>query len=135
MAVWCSAVPLVLIGPPIGPNSVSVLISAGVRFEVQDRVPHIEIGRGNSVAEALDRLDLPELAGTVAGDNTILAVVREGVVREQLLSTLAATVACRQVFASEWWGVARRFIHSNHPGVPVAADVRRRPLPAPGGRR
>ncbi len=51
MAVWCSAVPLVLIGPPIGPNSVSVLISAGVRFEVQDRVPHIEIGRGNSVAE------------------------------------------------------------------------------------
>ena len=50
-------------------------------------------GHGNSVAEALDRLDLPELAGTVAGDNTILAVVREGVVREQLLSTLAATAS------------------------------------------
>lgn len=47
-------------------------------------------GHGNSVAEALDRLELPELAGTVAGDNTILAVIREGVAREQLRRTLEA---------------------------------------------
>jgi transcriptional regulator of arginine metabolism len=48
-------------------------------------------GHGSSVAEALDRLDLPELAGTVAGDNTIFAVVREGVGRAALLAALAGT--------------------------------------------
>ena len=48
-------------------------------------------GHGSSVAEALDRLGLPELVGTVAGDNTILAVVREGVARPHLLAALGAT--------------------------------------------
>lgn len=33
-------------------------------------------GSGNTAAEALDRLQWPELLGTIAGDNTILLIVR-----------------------------------------------------------
>ena len=35
-------------------------------------------GAANALAEAVDRTALPEIAGTVAGDNTILVVPREG---------------------------------------------------------
>jgi transcriptional regulator of arginine metabolism len=35
-------------------------------------------GSASALAEALDRVSLPEAAGTVAGDNTIFVVPREG---------------------------------------------------------
>jgi transcriptional regulator of arginine metabolism len=35
-------------------------------------------GAANALAEALDRAALPQIAGTIAGDNTILVVPREG---------------------------------------------------------
>ena len=36
-------------------------------------------GAANALAEGLDRVGLADVAGTVAGDNTILIVAREGV--------------------------------------------------------
>ncbi|MEW6059592.1 MAG: arginine repressor [Actinomycetota bacterium] len=36
-------------------------------------------GAANALAEAIDRFDLKDVAGTVAGDDTILVVPREGV--------------------------------------------------------
>jgi len=36
-------------------------------------------GHANSVALALDRLSLTEILGTIAGDDTVLMVLREGV--------------------------------------------------------
>ncbi len=44
-------------------------------------------GHADSVAYAMDKLSLPELLGTVAGDDTIFLVLREGVTREDLLHT------------------------------------------------
>jgi transcriptional regulator of arginine metabolism len=41
-------------------------------------VIHTDAANAHPVAEALDRLGIPDIIGTVAGDNTILAVVREG---------------------------------------------------------
>ena len=35
-------------------------------------------GQANLLALAIDRADLPELAGTVSGDDTILAIARAG---------------------------------------------------------
>jgi transcriptional regulator of arginine metabolism len=35
-------------------------------------------GAANALAEALDRTELREVAGTIAGDNTILVVPRRG---------------------------------------------------------
>ena len=47
-------------------------------------------GHAGSVARALDNLPIDELAGTIAGDDTVLAVLREGVDRDRCLRGLAA---------------------------------------------
>ncbi len=49
-------------------------------------------GHASSVARALDNLPIDELAGTIAGDDTVLAVLREGVDRERCLRGLTAAV-------------------------------------------
>ena len=41
-------------------------------------------GAASAVAEGLDRVGLPDVAGTIAGDNTILVVGREGVSARRL---------------------------------------------------
>lgn len=41
-------------------------------------VIHTDSGNAHPVGEALDRLDLDVVVGTVAGDNTLLVVLREG---------------------------------------------------------
>ncbi len=40
-------------------------------------VVHTDSGNAHPVAEALDRLDLDNVVGTIAGDNTLLVVLRE----------------------------------------------------------
>ena len=42
-------------------------------------------GHANSVCYALDVLDLPEILGTIAGDDTIFILLREGMTKEDLL--------------------------------------------------
>lgn len=41
-------------------------------------------GAAAALAEGLDRVGLPQIAGTIAGDNTILVLGREGVSPDQL---------------------------------------------------
>lgn len=41
-------------------------------------------GHANSVGIALDILSLPEILGTVAGDDTIFVILREGMTKEDL---------------------------------------------------
>ena len=45
-------------------------------------------GHANSVAFALDNLAIREVLGTIAGDDTILVVPRDGVSRRKLLAAL-----------------------------------------------
>jgi len=47
----------------------------------------VDCGPGNAsaVAEAIDHLGLADIIGTVAGDNTVLAVVREGANAKQVV--------------------------------------------------
>jgi len=40
-------------------------------------------GHANTVCNAVDNLEIPEILGTVAGDNTMFAVLREGVTKAQ----------------------------------------------------
>jgi transcriptional regulator of arginine metabolism len=49
-------------------------------------------GHADSVAIALDNLGVQEILGTVAGNDTVLAVVREGTTKEVLLSALRAKI-------------------------------------------
>jgi transcriptional regulator of arginine metabolism len=44
-------------------------------------------GHADSVAFALDKLNVPELLGTLAGDDTIFLVLREGASKEELLES------------------------------------------------
>ncbi|MBO4388873.1 MAG: ArgR family transcriptional regulator [Spirochaetales bacterium] len=44
-------------------------------------------GHANSVAFALDSLSLPEILGTLAGDDTIFCILREGMTKEDLLES------------------------------------------------
>jgi len=46
-------------------------------------------GAAAALAEGIDRVGLPGVAGTIAGDNTILVVGREGVQSEQLELTFS----------------------------------------------
>ena len=45
-------------------------------------------GHADTVAIALDRLELPEILGTIAGDDTILIILKEDESREDLISRL-----------------------------------------------
>lgn len=45
-------------------------------------------GYANSIASAIDELNSYELLGTIAGDDTILLIPREGVNREDIKNTL-----------------------------------------------
>lgn len=49
-------------------------------------------GHASSVARALDNLPIDDLVGTIAGDDTVLAVLREGVDRERCLRSLSESV-------------------------------------------
>jgi transcriptional regulator of arginine metabolism len=49
-------------------------------------------GHANSVAFALDKLDIELILGTVAGDDTILVVPRDGATREQIKAALLAKI-------------------------------------------
>lgn len=45
-------------------------------------------GHANSVCNAIDNLYLPEIIGTVAGDNCIIAVMREDATKEEAIESL-----------------------------------------------
>ena len=45
-------------------------------------------GHANMIAAVIDANSLPEVSGTIAGDDTILLAMREGVSREDLVGSL-----------------------------------------------
>lgn len=45
-------------------------------------------GHADTVAIAMDRLDLSEILGTIAGDDTILIILKEGESRDSLMTRL-----------------------------------------------
>ncbi|MFW5688784.1 MAG: arginine repressor [Spirochaetota bacterium] len=49
-------------------------------------------GHADTVGIALDNLGLDEVLGTVAGDDTVLVVLREGTVKDHLLASLTERV-------------------------------------------
>ena len=51
-------------------------------------VVHTDSGNAHPVAEALDRLHLDMIVGTVAGDNTLLVVLHEGTTWQQFRDEL-----------------------------------------------
>jgi transcriptional regulator of arginine metabolism len=49
-------------------------------------------GHADSVALALDILSIPEILGTVAGDDTIFVILREGMTKEDLTESFKTRI-------------------------------------------
>ena len=49
-------------------------------------------GHASSVCFALDVLALPEILGTIAGDDTIFTILREGNTKEDLLESFKTRI-------------------------------------------
>ncbi|OQA39834.1 MAG: Arginine repressor [Spirochaetes bacterium ADurb.Bin315] len=49
-------------------------------------------GHANSVGIALDILAIPEILGTLAGDDTIFVILREGMTKEDLLESFKTRI-------------------------------------------
>ena len=49
-------------------------------------------GHADTVAIAMDRLNFPEILGTIAGDDTILVIIKEGETKETLMQRLTDTM-------------------------------------------
>ena len=49
-------------------------------------------GHANSVGFALDVLNLPEILGSIAGDDTIFLILREGMTKEDLLESFQTRI-------------------------------------------
>ena len=74
-------------GSPVSAVSELVLSMSQVEFLVVVRTPP---GTANLVARAIDEAEVPGIAGTVAGDDTILAVLADRQAAERLRSFLGA---------------------------------------------
>lgn len=55
-------------------------------------VMRTRVGHANSVAAGLEALGLPEILGTLAGDDTIFLVLREGMTKEDLLESFKTRI-------------------------------------------
>lgn len=52
-------------------------------------VVHTKLGHGHSVAFAIDRLEIPEVLGTLGGEDTLLVIFREGADRTNFARRIA----------------------------------------------
>jgi transcriptional regulator of arginine metabolism len=73
--------PLESVSPPAAHRPAAILARLVKKIEGSGNllVVKTEIGEAAPVSLAIDRLGWPEVVGTVAGDDTLLVVIREGV--------------------------------------------------------
>ena len=59
-----------------------------IKFSGNLAVVHTKLGHGHSVAFAVDRLEIPEVLGTVGGEDTLLVVFKEGADKSSFIRKL-----------------------------------------------
>ncbi len=59
-----------------------------IQFSGNLVVVKTKLGHGHSVAFAIDRLSIPQVLGTIGGEDTLLVVLQEGSDRERFLKSL-----------------------------------------------
>ena len=73
-------------------NNVSSLITDNITnicFSNNIGIIHTKAGYANAVAALIDNKNYPEIAGTIAGDDTIFFVLHEGQSRKRIVSELS----------------------------------------------
>jgi len=63
-----------------------------IQFSANLGVIKTKLGHGHSVAFAIDRLEIPEVLGTLGGEDTLLVVLREDADRASFLHKLTGGV-------------------------------------------
>ncbi len=63
-----------------------------IQFSANLVVIKTKLGHGHGVAFAIDRLAIPEVIGTIGGEDTLLVVLREDADRESFLNRLTGGV-------------------------------------------
>ena len=53
-------------------------------------------GSANAAAEAIDEMDIPEVAGTLAGDNTIFVAIREEGMQKRIVEILCGMLSAKR---------------------------------------
>ena len=71
-----------------------------IRFSSNLGVVKTLAGHADSVAIALDNLDIPGLVGTLAGDDTIILVMGEGVSKDEFVAELLKKIP--EIEESQW---------------------------------
>ena len=68
----------------------------GIEFSGNLAVIRTKPGHAGVVSSEIDNCDLSAICGTVAGDDTIIVVIREGFSREDVLTQLSRCVPCNR---------------------------------------
>ncbi len=78
--------PVEAVAPPVHPKATAIVarLVRGVEASGNLLVVKTDAGEAAPVGLALDRMGWPEISGTVAGDDTLLVVVREGTPAKRL---------------------------------------------------
>jgi transcriptional regulator of arginine metabolism len=63
-----------------------------IQFSANLVVIKTKLGHGHSVAFAIDRLEIPEVLGTIGGEDTLLVILREDADRQSFLRKLTGGV-------------------------------------------
>jgi transcriptional regulator of arginine metabolism len=63
-----------------------------IQFSANLGVIKTKLGHGHSVAFAIDRLEIPEVLGTLGGEDTLLVVLHEDADRDSFLRQLTGGV-------------------------------------------
>ena len=78
------------------PKQISEMLSTpgfiSINFSGNIGVIKTRPGYASSIAYNIDNSDIPEILGTIAGDDTILIIIREGSDESNIISSLGAVV-------------------------------------------
>lgn len=74
------------------PELVSHTGFLSIKFSGNMGVIHTRPGHASSIAYNIDNSNLDEILGTIAGDDTIFIVIRQGVSEEDVIDSLSAVI-------------------------------------------
>lgn len=78
------------------PNSIREMLKVpgfvSISFSGNIGIIKTRPGYASSIAWNIDNSDIPEILGTIAGDDTIFIVIKEGVKHQQIINTLSDVV-------------------------------------------
>ena len=79
-------------------HNINRLGAVSVKFSGNLAVLRTPPGHASHVAYDIDRAELPQVLGTIAGDDTIIAVIAEEADRQQVLNEIATIVPSGQYY-------------------------------------